>query len=636
MAVYVNPENYVIMFKFYIQMKKLFLSIIIALITINFVLAVPAKPAPIRVIQPDSTELIIKLNGDEHYHFTTTEDGFLIKQNAQNFYEYAKMNQNGEISLTGIVAKKRELRTESEQNLITKISADKNIFELAKNISQKKWAAKPKSAESPQILNIGQRFPVILVNFSDKAFVTPDANTAFCNMLNQTGYSQNGAVGSARDYFAASSNGKFQPVFDVYGPYTLPQTLNYYGQDYNGEGNDKNAEQMIKDACTLAKNDIDFSLYDGNNDGKVDNVFVFYAGYSQAEGAPANTIWPHQWYITGTFHNNKSIYNYVVMSELRGTSGSTISGIGTTCHEFGHALGFPDLYNTNNSYDNNTPSFWDIMDAGCYNGPGGNGDVPALYSAYEMFFMGWHKPQLLNQAGNYSLVSQNTQKNSFLITQNKVDINDGSNPNPKEFILLENRQQQGFDKYLPGHGLLVWRIVYNKSAWDNNHVNTSSAKRVNIIHAYNGGEFYWAFPNTRNINSLDIKGIDNASWSQSLSNITEYNENITFNYNGNTNSAVTSYNFVNPQNVTEYSCTETSINKIKESDFDILHQKNSWKIYAENKKYYAEIYTINGILLKTFNFENEIDIDKKDFQNGIYLLKISDLQHNYTIFKINK
>ena len=67
-----------------------------------------------------------------------------------------------------------------------------------------------------------------------------------------------------------------------------------------------------------------------------------------------------------------------------------------------------------------------------------------------------------------------------------------------EFFLLENRQLLGWDSYLPGHGMLMWHIDFNATAWATNRVNQySTHPRVDIVggerryhpHLYFGGLF---------------------------------------------------------------------------------------------------------------------------------------------------
>ena len=56
-------------------------------------------------------------------------------------------------------------------------------------------------------------------------------------------------------------------------------------------------EMMIIEACGLIADEVDFSLYDEDNDGFIDNIFAFYAGYGEnlGVGAPSECVWPHSW-----------------------------------------------------------------------------------------------------------------------------------------------------------------------------------------------------------------------------------------------------------------------------------------------------------------------------------------------------
>ena len=630
-------------------MKKTLSLIAFIIFSANLAFAVPAKPVVINVLQKNGTEISIRLHGDEHFSFKTTEDGILITENADGIFEYAKMNENGLISATGTLAKNKTLRSNKENSFINTLN--NNVSEISMKI-RKERAEQKKSNAPASTVAVGEKGIVILVNFSDKAFVTPNANTAFCNLLNQQGYSANNAVGSARDYFIACSDSIFQPTFDVYGPYTLPKTLNYYGEN-NSWDDDKNAEEMIISACSLAYNaGVDFSQYDTDGDGYVDNVFVFYAGYSEASGAPANTIWPHR---STVVYNKYSapkfgdvrVYDYACSSELKNTSGSEMDGIGTFCHEFSHVLGLPDLYNTsNNIWDTNLEQ-WDIMDAGCYNGPDNNGDgysdgdVPAMYSAYEMFYVGWLVPEILTMCGDYSLEPlHSSQKKAYLVTQNDNHNFNGKSPNPTVFYMVENRQKISYDAYLPGSGLLITRINYIQSRWNSNSVNNSSPKGVEIMKA-GSTMSSWAFPFS-STNNFTFKSTNNTSWDKSVSSIQKSGQTITFDFQQTicptspisqpNNAEIRDSILKNKENTETIDCASSNIKEVKDNEFEVINSPLNWSVSMNYGDYLMEIYAINGILLKTFNFTDEINIAKNNFPNGVYLLKIRDLKDNKIYF----
>lgn len=331
------------------------------------------------------------------------------------------------------------------------------------------------------------RSVVILVEFSDVQFIIPSPNEAFTRLLNEPGYSENGGTGSARDYFIENSYGAFTPTFDVYGPYRLEKTEAYYGGN-GSQGSDVNPEQMIIDACNAAANaGVDFSLYDMDNDGMIDNVFVYYAGYNEAEGGGAGTIWPHRYVIKSRpSYNGKQLYDYACTSELRTSSGrkdGKMCGIGTFCHEFSHVLGLPDLYNTKNS-EAYTVGNWDVMCSGNYNN---EGRTPPAYSGFERFMMGWLVPEQLQQAGDYLLDPLEAKKESFLLCPVTHSLNPSSLI-PEEFWMVENRQHTDWDtptEALPGEGLLISHITYDAAGWIHNTFNNQLPLGYDICEAYN-------------------------------------------------------------------------------------------------------------------------------------------------------
>lgn len=335
------------------------------------------------------------------------------------------------------------------------------------------------------------RILVIIANYSDWECHFTRQN--FDSMFNATQFTLDGATGSIRQYIYDQSNGAYNPQFDVYGPVTLSHNALYYGQ-----GDNDKAGIMVAEACALVDSAVNFSLYDSDNDGNVDLVYVVYAGPPASDGMgwrnisnPDDLVWPHYWNLTDagcgglrrTF-DHKTINDYEVSGELDGYYSTetqiVMSGIGVACHEFGHALGLPDVYTTNNS-SHRTSGMWDIMDYGCY-----NNDVhtPAGYTAYERFYLGWLTPRVLNETENVTLHALNTSNQALLISASGTHNLVGNNPNPSSFYLLENRQQTGWDEYLPGEGMLVTKIQYDYNKWHNNVVNNSENDMgIDIIEA---------------------------------------------------------------------------------------------------------------------------------------------------------
>lgn len=439
--------------------------------------AVPAKRGVFTIKQPGGEELKVRLVGDERQHYYMTEDYHVLVEENGTFY-YADSDGNGGVLNTMIVARNKELRPESDNRLLSGINT-----EAVGSAMFKRSESAPRRANSYSGIGLyTSNFPtkgdikalVILVQYRDVAFNTANAYDYFNNMLNEEGFSDYGGTGSARDYFLSASNGQFRPQFDVFGPVTLPQLQSYYGgNDYYG--NDKNPEMMVVHAAQLLDDQINFSDYDMDGDGVVDNVYVFYAGQGEASYGGANTVWPHSYELSSAtstpyIFDGVRLNRYACSNEMEQTRPD---GVGTFVHEFSHVMGLPDLYHTTSSSAYYTPNEWSVMDYGPYNN---DGRTPPTYSVYERNAMGWIDPVEINGAMDIELENIQDSNMGCIIPTSRNN----------EFFLLENRQQTGWDTYLPGHGMLIWHIDFNQSVWDENVVNnTKSHQYVDIEEANN-------------------------------------------------------------------------------------------------------------------------------------------------------
>ncbi len=428
--------------------------------------AVTASPAFYTYRQPDGTEIRLSQCGDENFHFFVDKDGYPITLSADGYYRYIDADGNvGNTKVSGDETAKhsKSLHSVSPQTIIRNY-----ISRVNPTITYRNDLAVPKSIATGKKKNL-----VILVEYQDRKMTIGDYEH-FNNMLNQTDYNYNGATGSCHDYFYENSMQQYDPSFDVYGPVTLSHNFAYYGEDVTGQtGNDKRAGDLIKEACELLDDEIDFSQYDNDGDGYVDNVYVFYAGKGQHDGGEATTIWPHSQYLertdAGTFEaDGVTVNRYAISNELRGDD--QLVGIGVFCHEFCHVLGLPDLYDT---YDtsNHTMGFWSVLSVGNYLN---NGNTPANMSSYERYFLGWLTPSQFGKPNDISLNHINTNAAYIVPVEGKST----------EYFLIENRQKIGWDSFLPWHGMLVWHIDYNAEAWSLNIVNArQSHQYVDLIEA---------------------------------------------------------------------------------------------------------------------------------------------------------
>lgn len=569
-----------------------------------------ARKDPFTIIQPDGRELTVTLHGDEKCHYLLSSDGYLLMGDRKNGYFYASYLPDGTPYPSSLIASDSDSRSGTVNDFLSSISEtdrDKAIEIMMKNTKDMVPFSTRRSQSTRGLGLFSTNFPVfgeqksivILVEYSDVKFdLRENAHDYFNNMLNQENFSEYGATGSARDWFIANSNGQFLPQFDLYGPVTLSKRRDYYGGN-DRYGEDKYPEEMVIEACQLLDDEVDFTQYDRDHDGYIDNVYVFYAGQGEADGGGDDTVWPHSWEIVGG--TGKMISLDGVVLDHYACSNETDhytkrpDGIGTFIHEFSHVMGLPDLYATEQS-SAFTPGSFSVLDYGPYNN---DGRTPPNYSAFELNALGWITPEIPEKSGYYSLPPISREKKVLMLPTQK----------DSEFFLLENRQMEGNDKYIPGHGMLVWQIDYDKDIWDANVVNNNSSHQyVDLIEADNiRSEFTRKgdpFPGNWNVRSLSSSTIpslvnwDNKSIGFALSEITEDSDNISL-YIENTNNWA-------------------AVDEIEAGKVDLKIVNG--EILCSHK---AVVYDINGKMIGEVDQYSSLQLVNK----GIYLVKIGNKTH---------
>ena len=487
------------------MMKKIILCLTLALMSATTMFAVKAKPGITQLQLVDGTIVSATLHGDEHFSYYSLLDGTPLKKSDNGKYEI--------ISTETLNARKA-----------TVINTLKT---RASGIGSTYPSYFPHTG-SPKAL-------VILVQFQDVKFKSSDPVATFNHYLNAdfgtAVPSQDVSVfnqedvnyGSVKEYFKECSMGQFTPQFDIVGPVTVSQKSAYYGADDKNvqNGTDKNFKQMISEACNKVADKIDFSKYDSDGDKFVDLVYIIYAGYSQSiSGNSDDYLWPKSG--TDNFYkydengkeisplkylifNGCRVCRFGINNELNGSPDSkipSINGIGLFCHEFSHTMGLPDLYDTEyKDADNQSPEFWDLMDAGEYTY---DGYCPTPYTPWQKMLMGWAITLDGTQAGQYTLepydlaskaykIEADVNEDNFRINENysSTELSDKKKKELKErakgeFLLLQNIRNEGWYKHLLGYGLLVWRIDYgdiDQVHLTDNPNNTIGIPRVTIVPA---------------------------------------------------------------------------------------------------------------------------------------------------------
>ena len=462
-------------------MKRILISAVLSLCA-AMTFAIPAKKSWKVVSQSDGTTIKVSQAGDEHLHYYITEDNVPIYKAADNRYCYLTI-ESGKLHNSGVLAHESAARSAKELQVMNTIH---DLAPIARQMAAKKRSAAKRcvrpdrlpSKDDISVFKGSKKALVILAAFSDKSFSKgDDAIVKFYDeVLNQEGYSQNGAAGSVHDYFKDMSRGEFDLTFDIVGPVKVSKSATYYGGPSPIMGGTDHIGEFITEAIKKAdeKCDIDWKKYDWDDDGEVEQVFVLYAGYGQATGGPTGTIWPNAWTLDEALQNSDGnggfsidgvfINQYACSNELYLDSGTVPMGLGVFCHEFSHCMGLPDMYDTNYG---STPTMgdWDLLAGGSYNGPQGIGWCPAGWTSYERAYAGWLELTEL-KAGDIikgmTSLEEADGKAYVIYNDNHKD----------EYYLLENHKGMGWDKYTPENGLLIIHVDYDKDLFDNNIVNS--------------------------------------------------------------------------------------------------------------------------------------------------------------------
>ena len=468
-------------------MKRTLLLILVCIATMS-TWASKAFPGFTTVQQKDGTMLTIQLIGNADFSYNVTTDGVILFHEGNDYF-IAKIDENGEISSTGLLAHEQGLRSAEE---IAAINAqDKGAFNntTTKRMSRRKANVIPTSnppffpcTGSPKVL-------VILAEYQDRKFCDSNCADVFDSYLNangaptaagdSTGNTVRMNIKSVKEYFKDCSRGAFEPQFDVYGPVTLSNDMAYYGANVNGSDYYVKS-RFVPEVCRLADEaGVDFSQYDSDNDGYADLVYIIYAGYGENIGGNStNCIWPHVHTLSNynTKYDGKIIYRYGVSNELNinpsfptSSPRGYINGIGLFCHEFSHAMGLPDIYPSINMTTaaltcNQNMDWYDLMDGGEY---GDMGYTPVSYLAWERERCGWMQVEELTQPANITMQTLDAGGKAYKI------VNDA---NRKEYLMMENFKHIGsrfFSGQAPrGHGMLVYRI--DEDRLTTGYVNSSA------------------------------------------------------------------------------------------------------------------------------------------------------------------
>lgn len=333
-------------------MKKL-VSIIILSLLGTALFAGPADPSLLVYTQPDGSKVQYYLHGDEFVSWMTATDGSVIEIGEDGYVRPASAPSSSQFRAAAL------LRASSLPHHTGVQTGDRHVM-------------------------------VILVQYPDLSFQKTRAD--FEDLFNGSGA---GSTGSVKTYFNEQSDGKFRPVFDIYGPVTLSNNRSTYKTSPN--------DALNEAATALFGNEISDSELNNYvvHEGfwapyyryYLSDVIMVFAGHSRASG-DQDGIWPVSvsaslYEYTGSNGRHYMIDSYCCSPELQGASSENMAGIGHVCHEFCHRLGLPDFYDTNSSSHSVVAEpclDYSLMESGSYNN---SSKTPPPLSMFERSICGW-------------------------------------------------------------------------------------------------------------------------------------------------------------------------------------------------------------------------------------------------------
>ena len=420
-----------------------------------------ASSEQLTLLQPNGTSITIVGKGNLNNHWTETVDGYSVVRNTTGNYEYAT-KINGNLSPSGILVTNLANRSFVEAAYASSLTkSTKPDSSPLKGSILSQVARQIQNKTFPTTGNI--RVLALLIDYPDLINVIPASD--FDSLLYGANYLSGN--GSFKTFYETSSGGQLTIDVDVRGWYRATNNFQYYAAD---SGYDRAAD-LVREAVNAAEiAGTDFSLYDNDSNGSVDGILAVHSGPGAEIGSQTGLyIWSHRWVMRAgnlgsAFYDGVSIDDYMINPETRSATNNSISGIGVFCHEFGHNLGLPDLYDTDRTNGNSEGiGNWCLMAGGAYSG---SSNRPSNFSAWCKEDLGWDVPQIipLGQTGTYTLPPASTSRNEIYKVSVPFPITD-------EYFLIENRQLVGKDSDLPSHGLAIWHINTTKTNSSGNSVN---------------------------------------------------------------------------------------------------------------------------------------------------------------------
>lgn len=409
---------------------------------------------------------------------------------------------------------------------------NENTLPLNKNLNKPSKATDLRRAISDGTYNM----LAVLIDFSDKPGQT--ATVFFDTLLfdNHTG--------TLRHYYGTVSYDRLDIVTvnlpSLIGWIEAPQEYAWYCNHQKGCGDyPQNTQKLCEDIVDVIDTLVDFSLYDNDGDDTVDAVILIHSGSGYEQTSDVDDIHSHKWNIEPRLKDNVYVYDYTIQPEYWFQPGDMTCGV--FCHEVGHILGLPDLYDPD--YSSRGIGVWSVMSYGSWLGPNYDGSCPAEPDAWCRLQLGFTSSiDIEEHVGSMNIGNVEETGTIYRLLSDAMSTT--------EYFLVENRQKLGYDEYLPGDGLLIWHIdetklttmLPNMNEWYpghtiNGHYGVALEQAdglYNLEQLNNSGDAGDPFPGSSSNNSFTHLSNPNSCW---------YNGGNSYIYLGNISSSASLMTF---------------------------------------------------------------------------------------------
>jgi immune inhibitor A len=316
---------------------------------------------------------------------------------------------------------------------------------------------KLKDRTSLETITILMQFPD---NYADTIIRSP---ARFDSMLYSTGIYNNQLYrqGSLNDFYLENSYGNYTVLGSIVGNRWYMSSHNY-SEYYDGNYMLSTGGDLAAENVQQVDQLINFNDYDLNHDGHIDAMFMVHAGADGADDGNVNHCWSHAIpyfnYLTNDGVIIDGVTNVPEFALVTSAYETTMCCIAVMCHELGHLVGLPDLYD--GSRNNWGIGYWGLMGYGAWGAGGNTPWSPSHFEAWSKVEAGFVDPVVItNDTHNLRILDIETHPVAYKVWRNGVDCD--------TCFYLENRQQKGFDTPLPGPGLLIWHFDPSRSSWHN-------------------------------------------------------------------------------------------------------------------------------------------------------------------------